>query len=81
MTTSQAGCHLEGCPHGDGNSQTQTCGGRLALSHGPIRLSTPDMAVFRKPGKVGQHLPLPTVHRVAASQWLSLVGDLDDSRQ
>lgn len=60
MTTSQAESHLEGCPLGNGNSQRQTCGGRLAASHGPIRPSTPDKAVFRKPGTVGQHLPLST---------------------
>lgn len=81
MTTSQAESHLEGCPHGNGNSQRQTCGGRLAAPHGPIRPPTSDKAVFRKPGTVGQHLPLPTVYRVAASQWLSLAGDADDTRQ
>lgn len=58
MVTSQAESHHGGCPYGNGNSHTQTFAGRLAVSHGPIRPSTPDQVVFRKPGTVGQHIPL-----------------------
>lgn len=47
----------------------------------PIRPSTPDQAVFRKPATVGQHIPLPTGYRIAASQWSSPVGGADDTRQ
>lgn len=57
MTTSQAESHLEGCPRGDGNSRRQTCGGRLAASHDPIRPSASDKAVFRKPGHGGTASP------------------------